>query len=295
MDVLSEAERKWPTFEEDHKFTTWKTQLGLFMDDGGRLKNADILFSTVLLNKQHTFTTLLVQAAHRRVQHNGVRETLGEIRVKYGIIKGRSLVKARCVVCRRYEGRSIKPPPAPPLPFFRVNEAPPFSYTAVDYAGPMYVGKQKGDKGKKVWICLFTCCVTRAIHLEIVCDMSTPTFIRALRRFSARRGFPKRILSDNAKTFKAASRFLQTLFSSSEVKDYLANLGVEWVFNLERAPWWGGVFERMVKSTKRCLRKTIGRARFSLDEMHTAIVEIEGIINSRPISYLESDDAADTL
>ncbi len=176
----------------------WKTQ-----DDdgiwrcGGRLKNADILFSTkhpVLLTKQHTFTTLLVQAAH---QHNG---TLGEY------IKGRSLVKAiihKCVVCRRYEGRSIKPPPAPPLPFFRVNEAPPFSYTAVDYAGPMYVGKQK------VWICLFTCCVTRATHLEIVCDMSTPTFIRALRRFSARRGFPKRILSDNAKTFKAASRFLQ--------------------------------------------------------------------------------------
>ena len=104
---------------------------------GGRLKNADILFSTkhpVLLTKQHTFTTLLVQAAHRRVQHNGVRETLGEVRVKYWIIN----VKAITV-----DVRSIKPPPAPPLPFFRVNEAPPFSYTAVDYAGPMYVGKQK--------------------------------------------------------------------------------------------------------------------------------------------------------
>ena len=62
------------------------------------------------------------------------------------------------------------------------------------------------------------------------------------------------------------------------------------MFNLEKAPWWGGVFERMVKSTKRCLRKTIGRARFSFDELHTVIVEIEGIINSHPISYLNSDD-----
>jgi len=60
--------------------------------------------------------------------------------------------------------------------------------------------------------------------------------------------------------------------------------------NLEKAPWWGGVFERMVKSTKRCLRKIVSQARFSYDEMHTAIVEIEGIINSPPISYLSSDD-----
>ena len=153
------------------------------------------------------------------VQQNGVRETLREVRVKYWIIKGRSLVKAiihKCVVCRRYEGRSIKPPPAPPLPFFRVNEAPPFSYTAVDYAGPMYVGKQK------VWICLFTCCVTRAIHLEIVCDMSTPTFIRArdvvfLKEFSLT--MPKLSRQPSKHSLTAAK--------------YLANLGVEWVFNLE--------------------------------------------------------------
>ncbi len=86
------------TFEENPKFTTWKTQLGWMTMEfgrcGGRLKNADILFSTkhpVLLTKQHTFTTLLVQAAHRRVQHNGVRETLGEVRVKYWIINVKAI------------------------------------------------------------------------------------------------------------------------------------------------------------------------------------------------------------
>ena len=77
--------------------------------------------------------------------------------------------------------------------------------------------------------------------------------------------------------------------------EILLIVGVEWMFNLEKAPWWGGVFERMVKSMKRCLQKTIGQARFSLDELHTVIVQIEGIINSRPISYLNSDDVEEPL
>jgi len=106
-------------------------------------------------------------------------------------------------------------------------EAPPFTYTAIDFAGPMYVGREKGEEGNKVWICLFTCCVTRDIHLELVSDMSTVTFVRALKRFSARRGLPRKILSDNAKTFKAAVKLLKTIFDCQEVKDYLSNVGVE--------------------------------------------------------------------
>ena len=312
VDALSEAERRWiidsqSTLEQDHKFPSWRMQFGLFKDDnhvwrcGGRLQNASISFSSkhpILLPKGHPLTALIVESAHRRVQHNGVKETLSEVRSKYWIIRGRSLVKAliyKCVVCRRFEGRPFNPPPAPPLPSFRVTEAPPFTFTAIDFAGPMFVGREKGEKSNKVWICLFTCCVTRAIHLDLVRDMSTLTFIRALKRFSARRELPKRILSDNAKTFKAAAKLLKTIFSCQEVKNCLSDIGIEWMFNLERAPWWGGVFERMVKSTKRCLRKIVGQARFSFDELHTAIVEVEGIINSRPISYLNSGDTEEPL
>ena len=64
---------------------------------------------------------------------------------------------------------------------------------------------------------------------------------------------------------------------------------------MERAPWWGGVFERMVKSTKRCLTKMIGQAKLSLDELHTASVEIESILNSRPLSYITSGDLEEPL
>jgi len=79
------------------------------------------------------------------------------------------------------------------------------------------------------------------------------------------------------------------------VQDYLAGRGVEWMFNIEKAPWWGGAFERMVKSTKRCLRKMVRRSRLSFDELHTALVEVESILNSRPLSYSSSSDLEEPL
>ena len=161
------------------------------------------------------FSLCYPRQAHARVQHNGVKETLAEVREKFWIIRVSSPVKQiiyKCAVCRRFEGLPYHAPPAPPLPSFRVNEAPPFTYTTVDYAGPMYVRIHHKDmNGSKVWICLFTCCVTRASHLELVLDQSTATFIRYPKRFTARRGLPKRIVSDNAKTFKAAVKAIEML------------------------------------------------------------------------------------
>ena len=312
VDDVAEAEQIWikdaqSILLQDLKFPKWKSQFCLYQDEcriwrcGGRLHNADLPFSSrhpVVLPKKHTLSTLIACSAHRRVQHNGVKETLTEIRAKFWILGGRSLVRSlihRCMVCRRFEGSPFAAPPPPPLPSFRVNESPPFVYTAVDFAGPLYLKVQGGSSSCKVWICLFTCCVTRAIHLELVVDLTTTTFIRCLKRFSARRGLPRMILSDNAKTFKAAGRLMQTIFRDKELKDHLMHSGVEWKFNLEKAPWWGGLFERMVKVTKRCLRKIVGQAKFSYDEMHTAIVEIEAIINSRPLSFLNAEDTEEPL
>ena len=227
---------------------------------------------TTYQHKAHHFTKLLIKKAHDRVLHNGVRETLTELRSKFWIVKGRNLVKSiirQCQICRRHEGRPCSAPPAPPLPPFRVEEAPPFSFTGVDFAGPVYVRSDSDNTPRKVWICLYTCCVVRAVHLDIVPDLSTPAFIRSFRRFVARRGVPRQILSDNGKTFKAAARSLKE---------------VKWKFNIPKAPWWGGVFERMIGCTKRCLRKIVGQAKFSQDEL-TALTEVEMVINSRPLSY----------
>ena len=151
-------------------------------------------------------------------------------------------------------------------------------FTGCDFAGPLYIKSESGQK--KVWICLFTCCVVRAIHLELVLDMTTPTFLRCFRRFVGRRGLPKRMVSDNGKTFKVAAKTLQD---------------VRWTFNVPKAPWWGGVFERLIRSVKRCLKKMLGLSRLSYDELLTALVKVEMVLNSRPLTVVTADDLEEPL
>ena len=111
----------------------------------------------------------------------------------------------------------------------------------------------------------------------------------------ARRGLPREINSDNGKTFKAASKMLTALFNSPEVRRHLANKGVKWTFNLERAPWWGGHFERLVQSVKRCLKKILKNARVTSEELQTVLVEIEATLNSRPLTFVSSGDIEEPL
>jgi len=77
-----------------------------------------------------------------------------------------------------------------------------------------------------VWICLFSCCVSHVVHLEIVFDMSTTVFLRCVKRFAAQKGLPQRFLSDNAKTFKGAAKELKTICESPDTKSYLSFRGV---------------------------------------------------------------------
>ena len=137
----------------------------------------------------------------------------------------------KCVTCRKFEGPPFKALQPPPLPECRVKEAPAFSYTRVDFAGPFMVRAFQCSQSNKVWMALFTCYVTRAVHLDAVPDQSTLAFIRCLKRFVARRGLPKRFVSDNGKTFKATSKYLNVVFKDGLVQEHLTGLGVTWQFN----------------------------------------------------------------
>ena len=291
-------------------FKSLSKQLDLFCDElgiwrcGGRISNSDFSYATkhpILLPRDHPYTLLAIREAHTRVLHNGVKETLTELRAKYWVVKARMSIKSvisKCNLCRRYGGLAFKAPPPPPLPSFRVTELLPFSYTGVDYAGPLYVRPDYPAQPRceqKVWICLYTCCITRAVHIDIVSDLSTPSFIRCLKRFISRRGMPYRMISDNGSTFKSAARVLQKIVADNTVSQYLGSRKIKWSFNIEKAPWWGGIFERMIGLTKKCLRKIIGRAKFSFDELLTAVTEIEFVLNSRPISYVSSSDLDEPL
>ena len=212
---ISAAELLWIThvqgeLSQQGDYSTLKKQLGVFCDEkgvwrcGGRLQNADIPYAArhpILLPRSHHFTSLVVLDAHIRVCHNGVKETLTEVRSRYRVIKGRSLTRSlvhRCTTCRRYEGAPFRGPPPPPLPEFRVKEDPAFTYTGVDFAGPLFVRNGVSSDSVKVWICVFTCLVTCVIHLDIVCDLSAETFLRCVKRFVARRGLPPKLLSATA-------------------------------------------------------------------------------------------------
>lgn len=180
-------------------------------------------------------------------------------------------------------------PPQADLPEFRFSSKPAFTYVGVDYAGPLYIKELNCSTTKKVYVLLLTCCSTRAVHLELSTDLSADVFIRCLKRFTARRGLPEIIVSDNAKTFKATAKVLQKVFPYPSVKRFLANRRITWRFNIDRAPRWGGFFERMIQNAKQSLRKTLQNVKLDYDELHTILVEVEGTLNSRPLTYVSSD------
>ena len=149
-----------------------------------------------------------------------------------------------------------KYPTPPHLPEFRVEEREAFSSAGTDLAGSPYVRNSLKDTNThKVWNVIFTCTLSRGVHMEIMEDMSVKQFILALRRFISRRGCPQRVVSDNAKTFKCANKLLQNLFKDEEVKKFLVMKRIKWINILSKAPWYGGVYERLMKSVKHCLKR----------------------------------------
>ena len=229
----------------------------------GRLENSDLSTEAkypIILPKSHKLTELLVFECHKNVKHLKTAATLTEFRSRFWVTKGRQFVKKllkQCFLCRKHDGKPYHKPPSAPLPKFRVSEAPPFTHVGVEFAGPLYT---KGDQGmmNKCYIVLFSCCVTRALHLELIHDLTAHNFIHVLRKFCARRGTPSLIVSDNAKIFKSTVKVLKTIRDNQQVQDFLVNKRIRWLFNFEHALWWGGHFERMVGSVKRCLKKVLG-------------------------------------
>ena len=165
--------------------THLQKQLNLFLDDKGLIccqgciNNADLsddCKTPILLPSRHEFTNLLIRRAHNQVFHDGIRETLNLIREKYWIVRRREEVKRilrKCITCERYEGKSFPVLRAPQLPRDRVGNQPPFAITGVDFPGPLYVKLDKNSNPEKVYVCLFICGVTRAVHLELTVDLTS--------------------------------------------------------------------------------------------------------------------------
>ncbi|XP_064643607.1 uncharacterized protein LOC135497702 [Lineus longissimus] len=245
---------------------------------GGRLENSQLTYAEkhpVIVPKGR-FATLLIRSEHFRAKHAGVEAMITTIRDNYWVIGLRHLAKAvkrSCVRCQRVDALACNQVAAP-LPESRVHEAPVFSVTGLDFAGPVYC---LDFPGHKFYILLFTCGVVRAIHLELTASLSRDDCVLALRRFMSRRGCPTILYSDNAKTFKATEKMLAKLSGSS---------GIKWKYIVPRSPWWGGWWERLVQSVKKALKKTVGNRCITRTELETSLCEIEACINDRPLTFV---------
>jgi len=178
----------------------------------------------------------------------------------------------------------------------RVPESAPFTNTGLDYLGPLQY-KENGEL-KKAWVFLFTCMVTRAIHLELVTNMTTDAFLNCFRRFIACRGTPKQVICDNASHFKLAcdvtERVWHHILHSDEIQNYSSSKRIKWCFIVQLAPWMGGFIERLVGLTKRSMQKAIGKKLLTYDQLITIIKEAESVVNARPLVYV-SDDISSTI
>ena len=106
----------------------------------------------------------------------------------------------------------------------------------------------------------------------------------------AQRGIPARLITDNAKTFISASEEAEKILRSIEIEREMTSKGMKWVFIIEKAPWQGGFYERMIQSTKRCLKKIVGRACMNFESLRTLLVEVETTINIRPLAYVYDEE-----
>lgn len=269
---------------------------------GGRLSHSLLSYSEQhpIVLPPHRITELIIAQAHSRTLHGGVQLTLRVLRQQYWIIKARSQVKyylSQCVRCVRERARTASQLMGE-LPAVRVQPAPPFNRTGVDYAGPFlllpYVGR--GQRPRKNYIALFICLITKAVHLELVEDYSSKAFLDAFRRFASRRGLPALMLSDNGTNFHGAERDLTHAFKAlakdSALAAELALDRVQWRFIPPASPHFGGIWEVHVKSIKHHLRRVIGSHTPSQMEFNTLLHQVEACLNSRPIAPL-SDDPAD--
>lgn len=285
--------------------------LNPFMDQngivrvGGRLRHSDAGFNTkhpAVLPNNHNFTRMLVDYYHRQTIHGSRQLTLSAMRQEFWPLQGKKVVQSvlrNCYRCFRVNPTAIQQPMGQ-LPSTRVRPSKPFAITGIDYCGPFYLkAHHRRAATPKVYVAVFICFATKAIHLEAVSNLSTAGFISALRRFIGHHGVPSEIHSDNAKNFAGAKHELHCLYKTLNdqaqiaiIGNELTQQGISWQFIPPRAPNFGGLWEAAVRTVKSALKKEIGLIHLSLEDFATLLVQISAALNSRPLVPL-SDDPTD--
>ena len=255
----------------------------------------------VILSGKHPVTKLIIRFEHLRLLHAGPTLLACSLNHRFYILGGckaiRSITRS-CVICRR---TSAKPQyqMLGQLPIERLTPDLVFDKVGVDYAGPFYVkyGHARKPTVVKTYASVFVSLSVKAVHLELVSELTTEAFLACLRRFISRRGKPTLIWSDHGTNFVGAAReikeliaFLKTQRSQDAISEFCSTQNIQWKFIPEHAPHFGGLWEAAVKSMKTHLRHVIGNVKLTVEEFTTVLTQVESCLNSRPLISLPLDD-----
>lgn len=264
----------------------------------GRVQNKE---AAIILPGKHLFTELLIKYVHSMNVHCNVQTTLQFLRNEFWIVHARVIVKKivqKCVICFRYNKCLLKQQMSK-LPTFRTEQARPFAFVGCDYAGyfEIKMSERKNATNTKGYIALFICLTTKALHLEVVCDLSTKEFLIAFENFISRRGVPNTFYSDNGTNFIGGEKEIQQLHEqwfnqTNELTKLFASKQIKFRHTPAKASHMAGIWERAVGSVKYHLKRVLGDTKLTFRYFDHVLKQIEACLNSRPLWALtsESDD-----
>lgn len=284
-------------------------KLSPFLDNDGLLRvGGRIQESMVPYNIKHPIiipngriAELIIQDLHIKHLHVGASELFTILRQQFWVFGARNIVRSivfkckRCFMLRRQTSQQLMAN----LPMERVQQYRPFFNTGCDFAGPVTIKMTNCKRPRvcKAYIALFICMSTKALHLELVSDLSSESFIGAFKRLTSRRGKCCNLYSDNGTNFHGARRLLtemhQMLLDETINPDIRASLtkdGTTWHFIPPSSPHFGGIWESNVKSVKLHLKRVVGGTILTYEEMYTLLTQIEAILNSRPLCSISDQD-----
>ena len=263
---------------------------------GGRLTLAAISDSAkhpAILPARHHISELIIRHVHAQVGHEGREHTLSRLRESYWLLRGSSEVRCvlkSCISCARRQAKPMEQKMAD-LPADRVTpDQPVFSRVGVDLFGPFHV--RRGRAQVKRYGVVFTCLVSRAVHIEVADSQSSDSFINALRRFTARRGPVELIRCDNGTNFVGAEKELRKELENlnqRRIHETMLKHNIEWRFNPPCASHFGGAWERQIRSIRKVLNALLTEHVLDDEGLHTLLCEVESVLNSRPLTAVSSD------
>ena len=267
---------------------------------GGREQHSKALFSSqhpTILYGKHPVAHLLIRSEHLRLIHAGPQLLASSLSRRFHIVGHRRIIRAitrGCVTCRRI---SVQPHGSTSMR--RVTPDSVFDRVGIDYVGPVYLkyGSICKPTVVKAYICVFVSLSVKAVHFELVSNLTSDAFVATLRRFITSRGKPTLIWSDHGSNFVGASRelkeltkFLDLQKSQGDISQFCSTQNIQWKFIPEHSPHFGGIWEAAVKSTKLHLRRVIGNIKLTFEEFMTVLCQVEACLNSRPLTPMPNDD-----